>query len=145
MNVLRILLPLFFAAAIVASCASAKTNVRLANNYQTIPMPSFVAQDSSRSGQLPRFAQIRVYQMDKGCALPNCPIIWDVVVPEDHSPTEFVYGGFPGFGSQTVISAQPLEPNRRYLLVTLPSQFGDRTGAGEFYFRVTAEGEVLAD
>ena len=131
--------------ALACSCSGQKTNIRLASDYQTLPMPSFMAQDASRSGQLPKFAQIRVYEMSKGCQLPNCPIVWDVVVPEDHSPTEFVYGGFPGFGSQTVISAQPLQPDRRYLLMTLPSQFGDRSGGGEFHFRVSSEGEVIAD
>ena len=130
---------------LATACSGKTTNIKLASDYQTLPMPSFIAQDSSRGGQLPKFAQIRVYELSRGCELPNCPIVWDVIVPEDHSPTEFVYGGFPGFGSQTVISAQPLQPDRRYLLVTLPSQFGQRTGGGEFHFRVTTEGEVLAD
>ncbi len=144
MNSFRLLLFAFLVAA-TCSCTAGKTKIRLASDYQTLPMPSFVTQDAARSGQLPKFAQIRVYELTKDCTLPNCPIVWDVVVPEDHSPTEFVYGGFPGFGSQTVISAQPLQPDRRYLLMTLPSEFGVQSGGGDFYFRVTPEGEVLAD
>lgn len=144
MNLFRLacLIPLL---AFTSSCTARQTTLQLASDYQTIPMPSFTARGADLGGQLPKYAQIRVYELTGDCSLPNCPIVWDVVVPEEHSPTEFVYGGFPGFGSQTVISAQPLKPNQRYLLMTLRSDFGDRAGAGEFYFRVTSEGEVVAD
>lgn len=107
-------------------------------------MPSFYAKDADTAGELPQFAQIRVYELTERCTPPNCPIVWDVVVASKHAPNEFVYGGFPGFGAQTVIPAKPLQPGARYLLVTLPNEYGSPDGRGEFYFRVTEEGRVVA-
>ena len=62
-------------------------------------MPKFVARDLTVPGQTPNFQQIRVYELTDDCTGRTCPVMWDVSVAEDHSPSEFVYGGFPGFGS----------------------------------------------
>lgn len=126
-------------------CSKSSTTLGLIGSTQTLPMPSFYAIDKSASGNLPRYAQIRVYEITSDCSLTNCPIIWDVVVSEKHAPDEFVYGGFPGFGAQTVIAAQPLKPKSHYLLVTLPDIFGSQSGHGQLYFRVTEEGHVVEE
>ena len=133
------------ALLVLGACASNRTELGLIGSNQEIPMPSFYARNDSASGDLPSFAQIRVYELTGDCKLPDCPIVWDVVVSEKHAPNEFVYGGFPGFGSQTVIPAKPLVPQKRYLLVTVPDVYGTPDGHGSYHFRVTPEGRVVED
>lgn len=131
--------------ALTAGCARGQTELSLANSPQRLPMPQFIARDTDSDGQEPNFSRIRVYELNDRCTGESCPIMWDVTVAEDRSPSQFVYGGFPGFGANAVLSARPLEPNRRYLLVTLPTSGKQRDGRGEFRFRVTPQGEVLPD
>lgn len=135
------------AAVLVSStsaCAHGSTRLGIVGSEQQLPMPAFFASDESNIGSLPRYSQIRVYQLDKSCKVPHCPIVWDVVVGSRHAPAEFIYGGFPGFGAQTVIPARPLLPGKQYLLVTMPDKAEAPYGRGQFRFEVTEAGKVVA-
>lgn len=138
-----VLIVLLLALSTLAGCAQPMTDLRLASSPQRLPMPKFVARDQNARGGLPTFSQIRVYELNDDCILDTCPVVWDVTVAEDHSPNEFVYGGFPGFGSQTIVSAKELRKNQRYLLVTVPTTA--KTGRGEFRFRISPQGDVIPD
>ncbi len=144
------LLNVYFVLALVVTltltaCSKSTTLLQLAPGVQKLPMPKFTARDPEGKGQRPRYSELKVHELTEACQLTDCPVVWDVVVAEEHSPTEFVYGGFPGFGSQTIVSARELKSNQRYLLVAYPAEQKDRSGFGTYHFRITNDGLVVPD
>ena len=114
------------------------------NGKQYIPSPVFTAYDDGNEDQRPVYSHIKVYERDKPCSIPYCPLVWHTEISEHQSPTYITYGGFHGLGSMTLRSAHPLKENSEYSVVV--STVGNRGGEyieGKYDFTVAEDGEIL--
>ena len=100
--------------------------------------------DEDKDGQRPVYSLIKVYEKKGSCEVPECPIMWHVEISDKQSPTEFVYGGFLGLGSMTIVSAQPLKaPGKYELIVSKSTQLGSESIEGYYRFDIDEEGALI--
>ncbi len=125
----------------MAACSGGHITLTPSSDKERIPQPKFKANDLAAEGILPEFSQIRVFELDN-CIVPNCPIIWHVVVSRDRSPREIIYGALPSFGAQTIISSNPLETGKSYRLELGTAKGNLEKGSGHLEFSVDEEGYI---
>jgi hypothetical protein len=87
------------------------------------------------------FNEILVYETGS-CEIPKCRVMWHVLVPDKSGPKDFVYGGIPTFGSQTIVPAHRLRANRSYLLVVGASEVRFEQSSGELAFGISDQGQL---
>jgi len=135
-----IVLPLLW----VLGC-SPPISVNLSSNQRFIPEPVFLLTDKSNEGEKPSYSRVKVYEQVDSCSVPDCPLLWEVVVPLRYSPNKFHYGRNLGFGTITLIPAKNLKLNRDYTMLLTSSLHGNNESVeGRFHFRVDERGQVVS-
>ncbi len=124
-----------------AACTRPNITLTVASEKERIPYPKFRADDLSADGVWPEFSEIKVYHVSD-CVVPKCPIVWQVVVSEDRSPREIIYGALPSFGAQTIIASAPLERGERYRMELGTASGTRQSGSGFINFSVDDNGFV---
>lgn len=124
-----------------AACTRPNITLSVASDKERLPYPKFRADDLSAEGVWPEFSEIKVYQVNN-CRVPKCPIVWQVVVSEDRSPREIIYGALPSFGAQTIIASEPLKPGQSYRMELGTASGTRQTGSGAINFSVNRNGFV---
>ncbi|MCB0322855.1 MAG: hypothetical protein KDD69_04755, partial [Bdellovibrionales bacterium] len=125
-----------------SSCVHTPIAVAPASEQEQIPHPKFVAKDLSQQNAWPSYSQIRVYRLVDTCEVPNCPLMWHVVVSGDRSPREIIYGGLPSFGAMTIVAPHDLQRGARYELRLDRAENTPVTGEGAVRFEVDDEGKI---
>ena len=87
------------------------------------------------------YSEIIVYEDDQ-CSAENCRVMWHVVVPDKGGPEEFVYGGIPTFGAQTIVPAQHLKPNTNYVIKVGAADKRFQHARGRLGFRLSESGSL---
>ena len=123
-----------------SACTPPNIDLELASQNERIPFPNFVARDLLRQNAWPEFSQITVYESIDNCAVPNCPVMWKVIVSEGKSPREITYGELPSFGAQTIIAPKDLIPGSNYQLILDQAEGTPPTGKGALSFSIDENG-----
>lgn len=131
------------ASLMIAGCSVRPINVKLASEGQDTNNLKFFATDATQVGQSPKYSTIAVYDLQKDCVVPGCPIVWQVSVSETGSPIELFYGGLPSVGAITMVGARPLQPGHRYRLVVSQDHHSPQTSSGSVDFEVTADDKAI--
>jgi hypothetical protein len=123
-------------------CATRTIEVNLASDQERIPHPSFVANDMTQKHAWPEYSEIKVYKLVQNCQVPQCPLVWNVVVSGEKSPRKIVYGALPSFGSMTIVAPQELQPGQSYALGLDRAENTPATGKGSINFIVNDDGTI---
>ena len=100
----------------IGGCSSKTMIVELATENERVPYPKFLISKPQAKDELPSYSQVRVFELKDDCRIPECPVIWHLVVSDTSSPKKLTFGAFPSFGSQTIVTAGKLKPGRTYLI-----------------------------
>ena len=125
---------------LLSGCVSQRISITTLSDAERLPQPAFKALGQKK--ERPRYSEVKVYHVTDDCSVPECPLVWKIIVEETQSPRKIVYGNLPTFGSQTIVSPKDLQKNNTYHLHLGPAKGEAPEGVGKLIFVVDEEGFV---